>query len=387
VTGALWVVEGYPWAGHPVAGVFYQTQAQALNRRGIDVTVASPTPWTPWPLSRLRPRWRRYASAPTIATDRGVTVIRPRYLTLPGEPSWAIPDRLIARAVFHERETWRHARVIHGHSAVTSLAAWRLARRTGLPFVITFHGGDLNSWPDRHPDRMPDLRAAAREARAVITVSAALAARARAITGVEAVHLPLGSDHRSLAALAMPRADARAALGLPDDRIVVLFVGNLLAAKGVRELADAILAKGGGFLGVFVGDGPERGYGGSDPRDPACLEYRGARPHEEIAPYMSAADVLVLPSHSEGLPTVLVEAGSLGLPVIASAVGGIPALLGDDRGTILRDVSAKTIEDALGTFEHNRSEAEAAAARLRDFVHAEHDVDLNAGRLLEHYGL
>jgi teichuronic acid biosynthesis glycosyltransferase TuaC len=387
MTGALWVVEGYPWAGHPVAGVFYQTQAQALTRRGLDVTVASPTPWTPWPLSRLRPRWRRYASAPMFATDRGVTVIRPRYVTLPGEPSWAFPDRLIARAVFRERENWRHAQVIHGHSAVTSLAAWRLARRTGLPFVITFHGGDLNSWPDHHADRMPDLRAAAREARAIITVSAALAARAKAITGVEAVHLPLGSDHRSLAALAMPRADARAALGLPDDRIVVLFVGNLLPAKGVRELADAIVAKGEGFLGVFVGGGPIRGYRASDPRDPACLEYRGARPHEEIARYMSAADVLVLPSHSEGLPTVLVEAGSLGLPVIASAVGGIPALLGDDRGTILRDVSAEAIEAALSNFEHGRSEAEAAAARLREFVHAEHDVDLNAGRLLELYGL
>lgn len=387
MNGALLVVEGYPWVGQPTGGVFYQTQAQALSRLGLDVTVVSPIPWTPWPLSRLRPRWRRYSNTPGMATDRDVIVIRPRYVTLPGEPGWAFPDRLIARAAFRERRHWRQVQVIHGHSAMTGLAAWRLARRTGLPFVITFHGGDLNNWPDRHPDRVADLQAAARDARAILAVSAALAARARSITGVNAVHLPLGSDHRALAALAMPRAEARASLGLPGDRIVVLFVGNLLRAKGVRELADAIVALGERFLGVFVGDGPERGYRGTDPRHPACLEYRGARPHEEIARYMSAADVLVLPSHSEGLPTVLVEAGSLGLPVIASAVGGIPALLGGDRGTILRDVSAEAIEDALETFERNRPGAEASAARLREYVLAEHDVDLNTGRLIEHYGL
>jgi teichuronic acid biosynthesis glycosyltransferase TuaC len=102
---------------------------------------------------------------------------------------------------------------------------------------------------------------------------------------------------------------------------------------------------------------------------------------------MSAADVLVLPSHSEGLPTVLVEAGSLGLPVIASPVGGIPDLLEHGRGTLLRGVSSAAIGEALDGFERNRSSAEAAARRLREFVLAEHDVDTNAGRLLDVYRL
>jgi teichuronic acid biosynthesis glycosyltransferase TuaC len=100
---------------------------------------------------------------------------------------------------------------------------------------------------------------------------------------------------------------------------------------------------------------------------------------------MSAADVLVLPSYSEGLPTVLVEAGSLGLPVIASSVGGIPELLGADRGTTLVDASAAGVAAALTRFAHDRPAAEAAAARLRDFVLREYDVDTNAARLLERY--
>ena len=43
----------------------------------------------------------------------------------------------------------------------------------------------------------------------------------------------------------------------------------------------------------------------------------------------AAADVLVLPTYSEGMPSVLVEAGWVGVPIVASAVGGIPELLGD----------------------------------------------------------
>lgn len=387
MTDVVWIVPTYPWDDDPVGGIFHETQARALARRGLDVTVACPVPWAPWPLPRLQTRWHRYAAAPRHAVDQDVTVVRPRYLGVPGEPRWAFPDRAIAQAAWRARGAWAGARLIHGHSAVCGLAAWHLARRTGVPFLLTFHGSDLNAWPDEHPDRLPDLRAAAREARAVITVSTALAARVAALTGVEAIHLPLGSDHRSLSALALPRDEARVALDLEDGRVIVLFVGNLLAAKGVRELADAIAARGERFLGVFVGDGPLRGYRANARLPDGCLQYRGSQPHGEVAKYMAAADVLVLPSHREGLPTVIVEAGSLGLPVIASAVGGIPDLLTEDRGRILRGLSAQIIGEALDEFARDRPAAREAAARLRELVLREHDVDVNAGRLLGLYGV
>jgi teichuronic acid biosynthesis glycosyltransferase TuaC len=268
---------------------------------------------------------------------------------------------------------------------VTGLAAWRLAKRAGLPFILTFHGNDMNSWPDEHPERLPDLRAAVRDASVVIAVSAALADRIRDITGVSAVHLPLGSDHRALRAKALPRAEARRVLDLPTDRVVVLFVGNLKRAKGVRELADALLGLGDPFLGVFVGGGEEARYGSDQPGAERCLSYVGPRPHDDVVRYMSAADVLVLPSYGEGLPTVLVEAGSLGLPVIASAVGGIPELLGADRGTILAEVSARSIAAAITAFLADRSGADAAADRLGEHVVGAYDVDRNAAALVDHY--
>ena len=150
-----------------------------------------------------------------MADDGEVRVLRPCYPNIPGEPTWARPDRLIARAAWRSRRRWAGAQVIHGHFSVTGLAAWRLAKRAGLPFVLTFHGSDMNSWPDEHPERLADLRAAVRDASVVIAVSTALADGIRDVTGVSAVHLPLGSDHRALRASALPRSVARRILGLP----------------------------------------------------------------------------------------------------------------------------------------------------------------------------
>ena len=386
MTDAVWITRTYPWAGVPSQGVFYQTQARALARLGPSVTVACPTPWAPWPLSRIRPRWREYAKSPRRTIDEDVSVIRPRYLNVPGEPSWARPDHVIADAMWRSRAEWRGARIIHGHYSVTGLAAWHLAERAGLPFVLTFHGSDINSWPDEHPERLADLRAASTAAGAIFAVSQALAERTEVVTGVTPIHLPLGSDHRSLRAAVIPRRAARDLLKLPDDRVIALFVGNLKRAKGVRLLADAILDLGSPFLGVFIGGGSEEGYGYEDARGPNLLEYRGPRPHDEIVQYMSAADVLVLPSYSEGLPTVIVEAGSVGLPVIASNVGGIPELIGTDRGSTLADLSAASVVDALTQFIDDRSSAQSAAERLQDLVLRDYDVDANAARLLDAYG-
>lgn len=385
MTEVLWLTPTYPWPAEPIAGIFYRTQAQALLRQGVDLSLAAPTPYAPWPMPRLRGTWRNYADAPRTQQDGELQVVRPRYPNLPGQPSWARPDRFVAAATWRARRQWAGARLIHGHTAVTGLAAWRLARRAEVPFVLTFHGADMNTWPDEHPERRADLRTALEAAAAVVTVSGALAQRVREVTGVEAIALPLGSNHRALSAAALPRDEARRQLGLDPDRLIVLCVGFLTPRKGIREVADAILELGDPFAAVFVGKGPLAGYGLGAGLAPGRLDYRGEQPHEEVVRYLCAADVLVLASHGEGLPTVLVEAGSVGTPVIATAVGGIPELLGDGRGTIMPEVTAAAVAAALRQFQADRAGAAVAADRLRAHVRAAYDVDRNAGRLLEIY--
>jgi len=382
-SGAVWVTSSYPWPGEPVGGIFFRTQARAMARLGVPVTVVSPIPWAPWPLPLLRPHWRQYARSPRSQDDGAVHIARPRYPNVPGQPSLARPDRAIAAAVWGARREWSGAALVHGHYAVQGLAAWRIARRTHLPLVLTFHGDDMNAWPDQHPDRMADLRAATGRAAAVIGVSEAMVDRIRDVTGAEAIHLPIGIAHDAIDAHRLPRADARRRLRLPDDRIIALYVGSLQPLKGVREFADAILALGPPFLGVLVGDGPDAGYRST--AGGGVLDYRGQIPNEEVAAYLSAADVLVLPSHREGLPTILVEAGSVGVPVVASPVGGIPSLLADGRGRVLDSITAEAVVVALRELADDPAGAAARAARLGPYVREHYDADRNAARLLAIY--
>jgi teichuronic acid biosynthesis glycosyltransferase TuaC len=365
--------------------VFYRTQANALVQSGVDVTVVAPTPWAPWPLTRLSRRWAVHAASPVRAREGAIPVIRPRYPNVPGEPSWALPDRMISLATWRVRQDWAGAGLVHGHYAITGIAAHRVAQRAGLPLVLTFHGSDINVWPEEHRDRATDLLAAVRAASAVIAVSAALAQRVHSLTGVDALPIPLGSDLTSLEAGAQPRAAARRSLDLPQDRPVALFVGHLKRAKGVRLFVDGVLASGSDFIGLLVGDGPERGYGLSAEGAAGRVVYAGAQPHARIPVYLSAADVLVLPSSSEGLPTVIVEAGALGVPVIASDVGGVPELLGDDRGLVLEDFSSKAVAAGLREVRANPDAAQERAGRLSRHVLANYSAEANAGRLAEVY--
>lgn len=381
----VWLAPAYPWPGQPVGGFFYRTQAAALARQGVGITVAAAVPYAPWPLARLRPRWRAYRDAPSDASEAGVRVIRPRYANLPGQPRWARPDHLVASAAWRAREAWAGADLVHGHAAIEGLAAWRLAAKAGLPFALTFHGSDINTWPERRPDRRDDLVAAIRDAALVLTVSEALAEKVRELAGVDALALPLGSDHRDIAARRLDRAAARRELGIAPDRVVALFVGNLLEAKGARVFADAVLAAGEPFLGVLVGGGPEAGYATERPGASSVLRYAGQLPHDDVIRHMSAADVLVLPSRGEGLPTVVVEAGSLGLPVIATAVGGLPELLGNGRGVLLGAPDAAEVAAALRALAADPETAAAMGSRLQDHVREQYDVDVNAARLLAAY--
>ena len=139
------------------------------------------------------------------------------------------------------------------------------------------------------------------------------------------VHIiPSGVDLRRFA---RPLPDP--APGLPRPR--VLFVGRLAAQKGVATLVEAVPLLGSDATVVLVGDGPQRRALERRARRLAAgrVRFQGFVPHAEVPAWLASADVLVLPSVYEELGSVLLEGIAAGLPVVASAVGGIPDALGD----------------------------------------------------------
>jgi glycosyltransferase involved in cell wall biosynthesis len=243
------------------------------------------------------------------------------------------------RAVRTLRRLAIGADVVHAHGlrAGALMALALTGAHRGPPLVVTLH----NAAPEGRVTRLAYgvlERLVAARADLVLTVSADLAERMRH-RGARAV------DHALVPAPAGPapeRAPAavRGELGA-DGRPLVLTVARLAAQKGLPLLLDAVgsvavgfvatdpsAATGSGPLFVVAGDGPLR----------AELSERIAREHlpvrllgrrTDVADLLGAADVFVLASLWEGQPLVLQEALRAGVPIVATDVGGVRAVVGD----------------------------------------------------------
>jgi glycosyltransferase involved in cell wall biosynthesis len=130
-------------------------------------------------------------------------------------------------------------------------------------------------------------------------------------------------------------------LGVGEGERIILAVGRLSREKGHAELVEALedlrrLAPELSLRLVLVGDGPERA------RLEEQARARGvagrvvfAGHNEDVRPFYALANVLALPSHSEGSPNVLLEAMAAGVPVVSTAVGGVPEIVSHEESALL----------------------------------------------------
>jgi glycosyltransferase involved in cell wall biosynthesis len=262
--------------------------------------------------------------------------------------------------------------VVHAHGlragAAAAIALGRRGRAHRPALQVTAHNaapaGLLSLVIYRRLERI-----VARRSDSVLCVSDDLARRMRR-RGARRVALAVVVAPALAPASAEDVAKARAEVGA-QGRQVALAAGRLARQKGFDVLLEALIGlRGRGLTPVLVlaGDGPMAGQLASLTRQ-ADLPVRFLRQRTDIPALLGAADVVVVPSRWEGQPLIVQEALRAGRPIVASRVGGIPDLTGEDGALLVRAGVPAALEAAMAEVLSNPALAEslgtAALARSR----------------------
>lgn len=323
----------------------------------------------------------------------------PRNEMVPGlralgvEPAFlGIPRLLSARAIPRLVEAIHRSGcdVVHAHLEYAATLATPAARMAGRPVVSTFHHVPQPNLGWRTAVReWLAVAVASRGQRTVFVSRASMEEFAKRYRrwqrGWEVV--PNGID---LMSFAPAPADFPEELGIPGSALTGLLPAALRGRKGHEaaiEAWPAVLEAVPGALLVFAGSGPE------EPRLRAMAEDLGiassvvfAGFRTDVARMLRASTLVLLPSETEALPTVLMEAAACGRAVVASTVGGIPEVVADGvTGVLVPPGDAAALADAvIGLLgDEDRRGAMEAAARRR--AEESFSLDRWAGQLRRIY--
>lgn len=165
-------------------------------------------------------------------------------------------------------------------------------------------------------------------------------ANSRTVKGARSVRTRVhGVDVAAQRSWARRADQVRAEFGIPGDAFVLAFVANFRAVKNhtmMLQAAEVVLSRRPDALFVLAGDGPLRDQVLAD------IDRRGLGDRvrylgrvRQASRLVAAADAVVLSSSYEGLPVVVMEAIAAGVPVVSTAVGGVPDLVRDGENGIL----------------------------------------------------
>jgi len=212
----------------------------------------------------------------------------------------------------------------------------------------------------------------------VIAVSRPLADQLRR-AGVRAARLHLIPNAYSASGTLCSREEARRILQLPDDGLVAGWVGRLSREKGPDVLLEA-LAMAPEWQASFIGDGPllpalqERTRA---LRLESRIRWHGLVPG--AGRLLAAFDALVLSSRTEGTPIVLLEGMAAGVPLVVTAVGGVPDVVGGTQAVLFPterpDQLAAALQGIQARPEQAAERARAATVRLQSAYAVEEWLD------------
>jgi glycosyltransferase involved in cell wall biosynthesis len=327
----LVVTKIFPNSIEPLSSPFNRQQFIELAKL-CDLQILATIPW--FPGASAFAKWSsagRLTRVPSSEELFGLSIRHPRFLFLP-RIGHGMTGPLYAASLLKDVLPLRgKVDVVLGSFAYPDgYAAVVLSSLLDVPSVVKLHGSDINVVA-RLPGPQKRLRSALPKAARIVAVSRALGQKVVEL-GVDASRVDVVPNGVNTTLFRpQPRHEHRALRGIAVDRRLVVYVGRLEEAKGVKDLVAAfrILRQRRGDVELaLVGDGSLRQHCEAAARDlGGALHVPGGRPLEEIPSWMAAADAVTLPSWNEGMPNVIVEALASGRRVVATRVGGIPDLV------------------------------------------------------------
>ncbi len=342
----------YPYKTNKFFGIFTARQFGMAARLGVDVTIVFAYIWIPKVIQKLSSNYRDFDANHMPIDTPGIKVLPircPRYTRGMGGYRWdGLSIYYSARRLITRLHAEKPFDVIYGKGIFPSAdAGVRFKKVLGVPVVGEGVGSDVHVAPDYSPGMYRHFVRTVSALDGAVADGKGVADRLISVMNMEVptVH---GLVDMDVFKPLHDRRDVRRELNLATDAMVLLFVGNLRREKGLYELIEAfsrIRKQVPNAVLRICGQGPERAgleqaihrHGLSD-----SIQMVGAVMPERMHLWMQACDVFSLPSYSEGMPNVVMEAMACGVPMITTTVGGLPDAVGDSAGAIL--VSPKQVE-------------------------------------------
>lgn len=401
---ALATAVNHPDAINPYYGIFNYRILRSLSRAGTALDVVSPRPFTP-PVGP----YSAYSSIPDTEDWGPYTVHHPRFwYLLPKRFFYGVSgDSYADRVPAYVEQTFETPDVIHAcHLYPDGYGMLSYARKHDVPLFVVAHGTLLNTLGD-HPRGVDDkIRQTLSEADSVLCVSEALTAKAQRFTDPSKVEtVPIGADPDTFPV--ERERHIRRELDIPSEATVVLFVGAFTESKGVAEICAALPELDRSRVDTSPAthsnsvtatdndsaattnrdsetttnrDSETTTYGDSETSDTVFVfvgrdgeleedlrqtvvesgfsdryVYAGLPPLA-LRRWYAVADLLLLPSHSEGRPTVIYEAMASETAVLASDVDGIPEQVADgETGVLIPPGDVAALVDALDSLTEDRN--------------------------------
>ncbi|MDZ4274614.1 MAG: glycosyltransferase [Erythrobacter sp.] len=377
----------YPNAVNPQFGTFVARSLEALAKRGDwRVTVVNPIGLPPLALGRYRP----LAELAPESVENGVTIHRPHFTLIPriGARRNAAAIARAALPLFQQVHAATPIDVIDAQFFFPDgPAAAEIAQATGLPLSIKARGSDISFWGSRDFARQQMLDAA-RAATGLLAVSRDIAGYMAAM-GMDAGKITLhytGLDRERFRPLGHTQLRSQLSretgFAMPDNAPLLACVGALIERKG-QAIAIAALSDIPGARLVLIGKGEDEARlralaiseGVAD-----RVHFAGSIDHDLMPLILSAADVMVLPTVSEGLANAWVEALACGTPVVTCDVGGAREIITCDTAGRLVARNPEAVAAGINAVLNNPPAREAVAALTEGF-----SWEANAAALAAHY--